>query len=322
MSEFFKALEQAERDRVHQDHAPEPPPLPAPEVEAPAASSTASPVVERPAVVQKPTPPPVPPPLMPPPSPATVFRPSLRVRQQRLSTFMRRVAGRSPVLVAQVAPASVAAEAYRTVRANIELMSENGGLRRIIITSATGGDGKSTSAANLAVVGAQAGRRICLIDADLRHPTLHEVFGLPNVDGLTAALEHGKPLETVAQSTDIKNLSVVVAGRGNEAFHNLITAQRLERVLRESETAFDLVVFDTAPVVVSDTLTVAALCDGVILVVRAGSMPFSVLQQSIAQIKQVKGRVLGVVLNQADLRTSDAGAYRHYRAYYRNGSKD
>ena len=139
-----------------------------------------------------------------------------------------------------------------------------------------------------------------------------------NVDGLTLALEHGKPLHTVAKPTDVANLSVVVAGRGvQESHHDILTAQRLERLLQESEAAFDLVIFDSPPVIaVADALSVAAVCDGVILVVRTGRTPFGVLERAIGQIKQVKGRVLGVLLNQVDLRAADADSYRYYRAYH------
>jgi Mrp family chromosome partitioning ATPase len=143
------------------------------------------------------------------------------------------------------------------------------------------------------------------------------------VVGLASALAHGKPLHTVARASDIENLSVVVAGRGaQENFQDLVTPQRLAKVLRESEPAFDLVLFDTPPVFsVADALNVAAACDGVILVVRAGSVPFSVLRRAVQQIAHVKGRVLGVLLNRVDLRGSDADFYRYYRAYHATGSK-
>lgn len=226
------------------------------------------------------------------------------------------------MLLALTDPSSIEADAYRTLRANIELMSNDGAYRHIAITSASGGDGKSTTAANLAVVAAQGGRRVCLVDADLRHPSLHEVFGLPNVDGLALALEQGKPLDAVAQSPDIENLSIVVAGRGaQETFHDLVTSQRLDHILRQSEAAFDLVIFDSPPVIVADSLSVAAVCDGVILVVRAGSIPFAVLRRAIGQVRQVKGRVLGVLLNQVNLRATDAESYRNYRTYHTGRSK-
>jgi capsular exopolysaccharide synthesis family protein len=296
--------------------AVEPPAAPRPAAPRPAAS-------DRPAAAAPAARPVVPKPLMARPAslvngqtPAGVFRPSLQ--PQRRGGLMGRLTGRLPRLIAQTDPSSIEANAYRTVRANIELMSDNGPFRRIAVTSAAGGDGKSTTAANLAIVAAQGGRRVCLVDADLRRPTLHDVFGLPNVDGLAVALEHGTPLTSVAHATDMPNLSIVVAGRGaDETFHDLVTPQRLGKVLAESEEAFDLVIFDTPPVIsVADALNVAAVCDGVILVVRAGGIPFSVLRRTIGQVKQVKGRVLGVLLNQANLRATDASSYRYYRAHH------
>jgi capsular exopolysaccharide synthesis family protein len=375
MSEFFKALEQAERDRAKEEQAeaasaaatsrtappenrkPEPvvarpaaarpavtePPAPKPVVPEPAITKPAAPepvIAQR--SVARPTPPePVARPAAPRPapaeplvakttatpaqsvmhasSPASVFRPSLRT-PPRGRVFGRN--GRQPLLVALTDSGSVEAEAYRTLRANIELTSDGSVCRRIVITSAAGGDGKSTTAANLAVVAAQAGRRVCLVDGDLRRPTLHDVFGLPNVDGLALALEQGKPLQEVARPSDLENLSIVVAGRGaDESSHDLLTSQRLERVVRDSEAAFDLVIVDGPPVVLADTLNVAAVCDGVVLVVRSGSIPFNVLRRTIAQVKQVNGRVLGVLLNRVDWRAADSGSYRSYRAYHKTGAK-
>jgi protein-tyrosine kinase len=359
MSEFFKALEQAERDRVRQDQAEAASAPPAartspPEKvrrEAPTREVTTrevatrevsarengtavseppvikpapvKPLADKPAVAKHVNSSPVaPPPIVAKPSrpapseapsPSSVFRPSLGTPER--SRFGGRVAGRQPMLVAQTDPNSIEANAYRTVRANIELMADDRAFRHIAITSAGGGDGKSTTAANLAVVAAQGGRRVCLVDADVRRPTLHEVFGLPNVDGLTLALTHGKPLHTVAKAADIDNLSIVVAGRGaDEAVHDLLTAARLEKILQESEAAYDLVIFDSPPVTaVADALSVAAVCDGVILVVRPGTISSSVLRRTIGQVKQVKGRVLGVLLNQVDLRVVDADSYGYYR---------
>jgi protein-tyrosine kinase len=368
MSQFFKALEQAERDRlrekessaasVHPPQAvPPPPPTAAAVVEVPVARAEPTPErvkpeITRPAAKAAPKPepiapispvPPVPPvsplspasspttvshpttvsqapppaPVFQAPPPATVFRPALRTRDREVR-HLRRSASGQPLLIAQSDPDSIEADAYRTVRTKIEQMVSDRACRHIAITSVTNGDGKSTSAANLAVVFAQSGRRVCLVDGDLRRPTLHELFGLPNVEGLTSALTHGKPLHTVAKSPDIENLAVVVAGRGSqETFQDLLTPQRLERVLRESEAGFDLVLFDTPPVIAAaDALNVAAVCDGVILVVRAGSVPLSVLRRATEQIGQVKGRVVGVLLNRVDLRAADADFYRYYRGYH------
>jgi len=348
MSEFFKALEQAERDRARESRGgagtappvPRPPvretvvretPAPpmAPAVEEPGVVAQASapdavaepPIVKR--VVSQPPSPSTHAPAAPkpaaaasvvPPSPKSVFRPV--VRRPARSHLMSRAERKRPVLIALTNPSSVEADAYRTLRANIELMSDRTAPRHIAITSVRGGDGKSTTAANLAVVAAQAGQRVCLVDADLRRPTLHDLFGLSNVEGLASALEQGKPLHTVAQSVDIDNLSVVVGGRGADEALDLLTAKRLEMVLQGLESVFDFVVFDSPPLVVSDTLNVAAVSDGVILVVSAGSIPFNVLRRAIGRIKQVNGTVLGVLLNRGDLRKSDSESYGYYRAHH------
>jgi hypothetical protein len=124
-------------------------------------------------------------------------------------------------------------------------------------------------------------------------------------------------LEAVARAVDLENLSVVVAGCGaQEKPQDVLTAERLAKVFGGSPSAFDLVVVDTPPVMsVADALNVASVCDGVVLVMRAGSVPFSVLRRAVGQIQQVNGRVLGIVVNRVDLR-ADADYYRHYRTYH------
>lgn len=344
MSQFFKALEQAERDRLREKESgatdgltplPTPldttPPVSEAKVAAPA-PRPAPPQAEVPTPVSAPASTPVSKPILRPESvtptppyempPATnVFRPALRSRDGVRRGG--RASRRQPVLIAHSDPGSIEAEAFRTVRAKIELMGADRASRCVAVTSVTNGDGKSTSAANLAVVFAQGGRRVCLVDGDLRRPTLHDLFGLPNVGGLASALAQSKPLHTVAKASDIENLSIVVAGRGSqESFQDLLTPQRLEKVLRESEGAFDIVLFDTPPVFsVADALNVAAASDGVVLVVRAGSVPLSVLRRAVQQITHVKGRVLGVLLNRVDLRAAEADFYRYYRAYHSTRSK-
>jgi capsular exopolysaccharide synthesis family protein len=221
------------------------------------------------------------------------------------------------VLVTQLDPASIGAEAYRSLRTNLEFIRTDRPFRNVAVTSATAGSGKSTTAANLAVAAAQSGLRVCLVDADLRRPVLHEVFGLPNAGGLMTSLRDGASLNSVARPTSVENLSLVVSGQSGGLAQHLFTSQRFQKILTEAGNDFDLVLYDTAPILsVAETVTVAALCDGVILVVRAGSIPFTVLQRAVQQIDQVNGRILGVLLNHVNLRGNDDDVYRYYRAYY------
>jgi capsular exopolysaccharide synthesis family protein len=223
-----------------------------------------------------------------------------------------------PVLITQLDPASIGAESYRSLRTNLEFIRTDRPFRNVAVTSATAGSGKSTTASNLAVAAAQSGLRVCLVDADLRRPVLHEVFGLPNAGGLMTSLRDGASLNSVARPSAVENLSLVVSGQaGGGLAQHLFTSQRFQKILTEAGNDFDLVLYDTAPILsVAETVTVAALCDGVILVVRAGSIPFTVLQRAVQQIDQVNGRILGVLLNQVNLRGNDDDVYRYYRAYY------
>jgi capsular exopolysaccharide synthesis family protein len=222
-----------------------------------------------------------------------------------------------PQLVTQTDPNSLAAESYRTLRANLEFSRLDKPFRNVAVTSPTAGGGKSTTASNLAVVAAQAGWRVCLVDADFHRPMIHNVFGLPNTGGLTAALE-GRTLSSVARETAVENLSVVVSGQnGAGPGRQLFTTARLERVLRDASSQYDLVLYDTPPIIsVADAVEVAALCDGVILVVRYGSVPPSVLRRAVRQITQVNGRILGVLLNQVNLRGGDDDVYSYYSSYH------
>jgi Mrp family chromosome partitioning ATPase len=143
------------------------------------------------------------------------------------------------------------------------------------------------------------------------------VFGRVNRGGLSRALVHGLPLPTVAEPTHVPNLSLVVAGADDPVNQgDLLSSQRLRQVLRETDLPYDLVVYDTPPViVVADAIHLTAQSDGVILVVRSGAVPPSVLRRVVRQIGQVDGRILGILLNGVDLRR-DAESYRYHRGYY------
>jgi capsular exopolysaccharide synthesis family protein len=163
---------------------------------------------------------------------------------------------------------------------------------------------------------------VCLVDADFRRPVLHRVFDLRNEGGFASALARELPLTAVAARTAVPNLSVVVAGTDDGPPRaDLLAASRLQRVLGDAARDWDLVIYDTPPVItVSDTIHLAAQCDGVILVVRAGAIPASVLRRAVRQIQQVRGRVLGVLLNRVDLKSGDDDSYGYYRAYYSGNS--
>ncbi len=234
-----------------------------------------------------------------------------------------RLAGRKfslpGMLIADTAPKSAAAEAYRTLRTNIQFAGLDRPCRTIVVTSATPAEGKTTTVSNFGVVCAQAGSRVCLVDADLRKPSLHRVFRMDNQRGLTTALLEGKTLGDVAAPTIVPGLSVVVSGPLPPNHAELSASKRMHDLLEAAARDFDLVICDTPPVLsVSDAVALAARCDGVILVVRVGGVSTAAVRRAAEQIDAVKGRILGVLLNSVDMRRDGyyAEYHRYYRAYY------
>jgi capsular exopolysaccharide synthesis family protein len=229
-----------------------------------------------------------------------------------------------PSLIAETAPKSAAAEAYRTLRTNIQFAGLDRPCRTIVVTSATPAEGKTTTSANFSVVCAQAGSRVCIVDADLRKPSLHRVFRMDNQRGLTTALLEGKTLADVAVPTTVPGLSVVVSGPLPPNHAELSASKRMHDLLEAAGRDFDLVICDTPPILfVSDAAALAARCDGVILVVRVGGVSIAAVRKAAEQIDAVKGRILGVVLNRVDMRSDGyyAEYHRHYKGYYGEDAK-
>lgn len=228
-------------------------------------------------------------------------------------------------LVTETQPRSAAAEAYRTLRTNIQFASLDQPHRILIVTSASAGEGKTTTAANFGVVNAQSGMRVCIVDADLRRPALHKIFGVPNSQGgLTTALLEDQPIAKLAQPTRIPNLFVLTSGPLAPNPAELVGSKRMRQLLEHATADFDLLLCDTPPIiVVADAVALAAQCDGVIFVVKTGAVQQEVIRRTLGQIEAVKGRVLGVVLNRYDVRRDGYyyDSYGYVQAYYGDGRK-
>ena len=229
--------------------------------------------------------------------------------------------GPGPGLIALTEPRSSASEAFRTLRTNIQFAGLDQRCRSIVITAAGAEEGKTTATANFAVVSAQAGARVCVIDSDLRRPSLHRIFGVDNARGLTTALVEGLSFADVAIPSGVPNLSILASGSLPPNPAELVGSQRMRDCLQAATESFDLVLCDSPPVMaVSDATALAALCDGVILVIRVGKTPQDLLRRVVEQIEGVKGRILGVLLNRADPRRF--GYYAAYEAYQRYAGID
>ena len=183
------------------------------------------------------------------------------------------------------------------------------------MTSAVATEGKTTTAANLAVVMAQAGNRIVLVDGDLRRPSAHKLFGLSNGTGLTTALvEDPRALNGYLQETGIENLRVLTAGPIPPNPQELLGSQRMEELLRRLEDEADIVVLDTPPtLVVSDANVLAARASGVLMVVNTGKTRRAAVRQAVEGLRKVGANLLGCVLNMVSAR---GGRSSYYSSYY------
>jgi capsular exopolysaccharide synthesis family protein len=226
--------------------------------------------------------------------------------------------GPSATLVAHIDPKSPAAEAYRTLRTSIQFAGLDHKCRSIVVTSSSPGEGKSTTVANFGVVLAQTGSTVCLVDSDLRRPTLHRIFGLSNSRGLTTALLDGVPFSEVAQPTSVAGLSVLTSGPLPPNPAELVGSNRMREAL-DAAGEYDMILLDSPPVVsVSDAIALATFADGVVMVVQTGKVPHEVIRRAIGQILAVKGRILGVVMNGVNMKRDGYyyDYYRYYNSYY------
>ena len=224
---------------------------------------------------------------------------------------------KSTRLEARDAPLGIVAEAYRTARANIQFLSATNGVKTLVVTSAQLGEGKSTTAANLAVSLAQTGKRVIAISCDLRKPRLHAFFGLDPEPGLTELLRGRASFLEVGQRTGPETLRVVASGRVPQNPSELLASEQMGELLRDLEAVADFIVLDTPPILaVSDALTLAHLSDGVLVVAHAQITTRSALIRTRRQLEQVGSRIIGGIYNAYDPSRARAYHPEYYAGYY------
>jgi non-specific protein-tyrosine kinase len=214
-------------------------------------------------------------------------------------------------LISVSEPRSPISEAYRTLRTNLDFASLDQALKTLVVTSAGVGEGKSTTLANLAVVSAQAGRTVILVDADLRRPTLHQVFGLDNETGLTTVMMDDAALASPPlRATGIDGLAVLTSGPLPPNPADLLGSRRMDQVIAALAEQADQVFFDTPPVVaVTDAAVLATKVDGVLLVVSAGKTRREYARTAVQRLEQINARLVGTVLTNVQMGAGFKGYY-------------
>lgn len=220
-------------------------------------------------------------------------------------------------IITDINPKSPISEAYRSLRTNIEFSAVDTEIRTIMVTSAGPGEGKSTTVSNLAVSYAQSEKKVLIIDADLRKPTLHHTFVQSNRQGLTSVLTNQVKAADVIRETEIENLYVITSGPIPPNPSEILSSRRMTSLIDEMKEQFDIIIVDTPPALaVTDAQIVAAKCDGVLMVVDFGKVKRDLAIKVKNNLERVQARILGVVINNID--RDNAEAYYYY--YY--GSKE
>jgi non-specific protein-tyrosine kinase len=205
-------------------------------------------------------------------------------------------------------PHSPAAEAYRSLAANLQYAYADRHLQTIGVTSAAAGEGKSTTVANLAVALAEGGRRVIVVDADLRRPGLHTLFGLERQDGLASMLL-GEQSHLPLQDTAAPGVRLLASGPTPPNPIEVLVSRRLDHILALARAQADFVLIDTAPAgALADTAALAPRLDGMLLVVSAGRTKRDLARRAREQLERVHATILGVVLT--DVR-GDEKLYRY-----------
>ncbi|WP_034549875.1 CpsD/CapB family tyrosine-protein kinase [Carnobacterium funditum] len=215
-------------------------------------------------------------------------------------------------LVTLTKPSSVISEQFKTIRTNIQFSIFDKEIKTIAITSDMMSAGKSTVAANLAITFSMQGKKVVLIDSDMRKPTIHHFFNLSNRDGLTSLLtDRAIKLSNMIHHTGIENLFILTSGIIPPNPSELLASKRMDELLVELETEFDLIIFDLPPVMaVTDAQIMASKVDGTIFVIRKDSSTKDRIMQSKNLLQKVNANVIGVVLNRIKVEESlDYGYY-------------
>ena len=216
----------------------------------------------------------------------------------------RRLMTQKPNLVTLSDPRSAVAEAYRALRTNLTFAGFDKPIESLVVTSAAPGEGKSATVTNLAVTIAQGERKTVLVDADLRRPGLHELFGLPNDRGLTTMFVESEALaQPPLLETGVDNLALLPSGPLPPNPADLLGSHRMEEIVAALRAQADIVLFDAPPVVaVTDATVLGTKVDGVLLVVSAGRTRRDHAQRARELLERAHVRVVGAVLVNASSR--------------------
>ena len=210
-----------------------------------------------------------------------------------------------------------ATEAYRVIRTSIQFAQAGKELKTLAVTSCIPNEGKSMTAANLAVVLTQAGKSVLLLDCDMRNPTVHKNFGLSNKLGLSSCISMGTPLSAAVQATKVDNLYALTSGVIPPNPSELLGSERMRELLQEAREIYDYVLIDSAPLgLVVDAAIIAKNCDASMLLIESSKVKYRFAQEVKAKLEATECPILGVVLNKVERAKTGKYYGKYYKKYY------
>jgi succinoglycan biosynthesis transport protein ExoP len=210
---------------------------------------------------------------------------------------------------------SVTAEAYRALRTSLQFFEADKPMKTILITSSGPSEGKTTTVANLGITLVQMGKKVCLVDMDLRKPALHKLFLRPNTKGITSVFSAAVDKKSLIQATGNPGLYMLASGPTAPNPAELIASARMRQVLEELRDSFDYVILDSPPLLaVTDARILATMADGILLVIQAGQSAITMSQSALEQVERAKANIIGAVLNK--IRSVETGYYYYYYSKY------
>jgi len=219
-----------------------------------------------------------------------------------------------PIMLQKDLPNSMPAESYRSLRTGLLFSKTDSPKKTIVITSTGPKEGKSTTTVNLGMALAHAEQRVLLVDADLRRPILHRVFDIDRDRGLSTVLAQELTLDEAIVQTDVPNLSLLAAGALPVDPPEILGTSRMKELISKIREQYDIVLFDSAPVLgVTDTVVLATEADATVLVIKTGVVTRKALKIALSQLEQVGAEVYGVVLNNVDFKRD---RYYYHKYYY------
>ncbi|MBN2106757.1 MAG: polysaccharide biosynthesis tyrosine autokinase [Deltaproteobacteria bacterium] len=212
------------------------------------------------------------------------------------------------------APRSQSSESYRGIRTSILFSLADKEPQSILVTSAVAEEGKTTTAANLAIVMAQYGYKVVLIDSDFHRPRVRKLFSIPQEEGLSNLLVGNKEIKDALFETYVKNLYIIPSGPIPPNPSEILGSKRMQILVSQLKLRFNKIIIDSSPIVpLSDSLVMAKSVDGVVLVVKAGKTPRKVVRAAVEKFEGINAPILGAVLNSVDIKNA---GYYYSRQYY------